>query len=112
MPAHRPLLYSAAPSGPDGTTDMAVLEHLETKARSVLLARHLVGRSSLAHLRLSEPNVSGEHAVISWNGQSWELNDLGSRNGTTLDGRRLAAGERAQVARGAIVGFGGTSNRW
>jgi hypothetical protein len=91
---------------------MAVLENCGTQARSILLARHLVGRSSLAHLRLSEPNVSAEHAVLSWNGQQWELHDLGSRNGTTLDGRRLGPGERATVARGAIVGFGGSSNRW
>ena len=91
---------------------MAILENSGTRARSVLLARHLVGRSSLAHLRLGEPNVSAEHAILSWNGQQWELHDLGSRNGTTLDGRRLGPGERATVARGALVGFGGTSNRW
>src|SRR4051812_7807185 len=91
---------------------MAILEHQATQARSVLLARHLVGRSSLAHLRLSEPDVSAEHALVCWNGREWELHDLGSRNGTTLDGRRLEAGERAPLARAAVVGFGGPANRW
>ncbi len=37
---------------------------------------------------------------------------LGSRNGTTLAGRRLRQGERAAVALGALVSFGGSSNRW
>ncbi|MDY7232973.1 FHA domain-containing protein [Hyalangium rubrum] len=91
---------------------MAILEHRGTRTRSVLLSRHLVGRSSLAHLRLNEPNVSGEHAVLSWDGRRWELHDLGSRNGTTLDGKRLGAGERVAVKRGAVLGFAGAGNLW
>jgi hypothetical protein len=91
---------------------MAVLERTGTKLRCHLFARHLVGRSSLAHLRLSDPGISGEHAVLSWNGRAWEVHDLGSRNGTMLDGRRLAQGERAEVARGAALAFGSSSSAW
>lgn len=91
---------------------MAILERSDTQVRAVLLSRHLVGRSSLAHLRLNEPNVSAEHAVLSWNGRQWELHDLGSRNGTTLDGRRLSPGERVVVTRGALIGFAATGNLW
>ncbi|MFT3772423.1 MAG: FHA domain-containing protein [Minicystis sp.] len=91
---------------------MAVLERSGTRIRCHLLARHLVGRSGLAHLRLGDPSVSAEHAVVSWNGREWELHDLGSRNGTTIDGRRLAPGERAPLPRGAAVGFGSSSNTW
>jgi hypothetical protein len=85
---------------------MAILERRGTKIRCHLLARHLVGRSSLAQLRLADPGVSSEHAVVSWDGRAWEVRDLGSRNGTTVDGRRLASGERAPLARGAVVAFG------
>ncbi len=77
-----------------------------------LLSRHLVGRSRLADLRMTEPTVSGEHAVLRWTGRDWELHDLGSRNGTTLDGRRLAAGERIAIARGALISFGQADNTW
>ena len=91
---------------------MAILEHLESRVRCVLRSRHLVGRSATAHLRLDEPMISGEHATLRWNGRVWEIHDLASRNGTTLDGRRLAAGERATLARGAILGFGKQGNRW
>jgi hypothetical protein len=91
---------------------MAILENLESRARCVLRARHLVGRSAAAHLRLDEPMISGEHAALRWNGRAWEIHDLASRNGTTLDGRRLAPRERATLARGAILGFGKQGNRW
>jgi len=77
-----------------------------------LLSRHLVGRSRLADLRMTEPTVSGEHAVLRWTGRDWELHDLGSRNGTMLDGRRLASGERIAIARGALISFGQADNTW
>jgi hypothetical protein len=66
----------------------------------------------LAALRMTEPTVSGEHAVLRWTGRDWELHDLGSRNGTTVDGRKLAAGERVTVARGALITFGQADNAW
>lgn len=85
---------------------MAILERPGTRIRCHLFARHLVGRSSLVHLRIAEPSVSAEHAVVSWNGRGWEVQDLGSRNGTTVDGRDLDPGERAPLSRGAVVAFG------
>ena len=91
---------------------MAVLERSDTAERVVLFARHLVGRSRLTHLRLAEPSVSAEHATLSWDGRGWELHDLDSRNGTTLDGRRLAPGERAPVSRGGVIGFGSAGPRF
>lgn len=91
---------------------MAILEQLETGARCVLLSRHLIGRSTTAHLRLDEPTISGEHATIRWNGAGWEILDLASRNGTRVDGRRLAPGEREALRRDAIVGFGTHGHGW
>lgn len=91
---------------------MAILERIGGGARCMLLARHIVGRSRAAALRLSAPAVSGEHATLRWNGQAWEVHDLGSRNGTTVDGRPLAPGERVVLARGAILTFGHPHERW
>jgi hypothetical protein len=91
---------------------MAILEQLETGRRCVLLARHLIGRSKNAHLRLDEPTISGEHATIRWNGTGWEILDLASRNGTKVDGRRLTPGERVTLRRDAIVGFGTQAQGW
>src|ERR1041384_7768048 len=80
--------------------------------RSLLLSRHVVGRSRLADLHMVEPTVSGEHAVLRWTGREWELHDLGSRNGTIVDGRRLTPGERLAVTRGTVIAFGQADNAW
>jgi hypothetical protein len=92
--------------------DMAVLAKQPEGICCPVMSRHLVGRSRLADLRMTEPTVSGEHAVLRWTGREWELHDLGSRNGTIVDGRRLAAGERVALARGAVIAFGDAENAW
>jgi hypothetical protein len=37
---------------------------------------------------LGDPFVSGRHARLNWDGASWWVEDLGSRNGTYVDRRR------------------------
>ncbi|HET9621107.1 MAG TPA: FHA domain-containing protein [Kofleriaceae bacterium] len=91
---------------------MAVLAKQPNGTRSIVMSPHLIGRSRIADLRLSEPTVSSEHAVLRWIGREWELHDLGSRNGTIVDGRRLAPGERVALHRGALVAFGQADNVW
>lgn len=91
---------------------MAVLAKHPEGTRSIVLSPHLVGRSRLANLRMAEPTVSGEHAVLRWIGREWELHDLGSRNGTIVDGRRLAPGERTVLGRGSRIAFGQPDNVW
>jgi len=91
---------------------MAVLTKPPEGTHFPVLSPHLVGRSRLADLRMNEPTVSGEHAVLRWTGREWELHDLGSRNGTIVDGRRLAPGERVALARGAVIAFGQPDNAW
>ncbi len=89
---------------------MAVLE--SRQGRVVLRERHLVGRSRAADLRVTARAVSGEHAVFRWTGDCWELRDLGSRNGTWLDDRKLLPGERATVQARARIAFGDPSVSW
>jgi hypothetical protein len=87
---------------------------LETcSGRLITLPAHaLVGRSSACAVVLDDPRASAEHAAIAWSGERWELRDLGSLNGTWLDGRRLAAGERAPLHRDAKLGFGSAAASW
>ena len=77
-----------------------------------LRVTHLIGRSSACHLRLHEPGVSAIHASLRWSAEGWELRDLGSRNGTWLNGRRLGPGEGARVCAGNDLGFGGPQAPW
>ncbi len=72
----------------------------------MLTQRCILGRSRVCGVRLAELDVSGEHASLRWTGAAWELQDLHSRNGSFVDGRRLAAGERVALTAGAVLGLG------
>ena len=45
-------------------TDMGILTKHPDGPHAMLLSRHVVGRSRLADLRMTDPTVSGEHAVL------------------------------------------------
>ena len=85
---------------------MAVLLHMDGGARHVLGATHLVGRSRSCRLRLEGAWVSSEHASMRWTTSGWQLRDLGSRNGTWVEGRRLEPGLGIKLIQGMRVGFG------
>lgn len=79
---------------------------------SYLEAEHLVGRSNLAMLRIDEAYVSAQHALIRWTGSGWELKDLGSRNGTSLDDEAIRPGQAIDLARGSRLAFGSEAQTW
>ena len=102
----------APPEGVAQTSSVACLIHEESGSRYNLVTRNVIGRSRSANLWLDRPYMSHEHATLSWNGISWELKDLCSRNGTIVDGRRLDAGETVVLAKGMKLGFGDPSDKW
>ncbi|MCB9682650.1 MAG: FHA domain-containing protein [Alphaproteobacteria bacterium] len=65
-----------------------------------------MGRSRSLQLTLPRPEVSAEHAVLAWDGEVWSVRDLGSRNGTHLNGERLAPGVSQPLGLGDVVAFG------
>ncbi len=69
--------------------------------------RTLVGRSSLADIVLRSRRTSNEHASIGWYSNHWVLRDLGSSNGTTVDGRLLGPRDRIVLTAGNRLLFGG-----
>ncbi|CAM5562149.1 FHA domain-containing protein OS=Streptomyces tendae OX=1932 GN=GUR47_31580 PE=4 SV=1 [Streptomyces tendae] len=68
-----------------------------------------IGRDPASGLRLSHDTVSRVHAELSRQGGMWVLRDLGSTNGTTVNGRRVIGA--AVVREGDQVGFGRMSFR-
>ncbi|MDT9690167.1 DUF1707 and FHA domain-containing protein [Streptomyces sp. P9(2023)] len=63
-----------------------------------------IGRDPVNGLRLSHETVSRLHAELSLQGGLWVLRDLGSTNGTTVNGRRVTGA--VAVRAGDAVGFG------
>lgn len=66
----------------------------------------LVGRAADAHLRLDSDRVSGHHAWIRRDGRGTWVADAGSRNGTRVNGRRLAAYRDQLLRDGDRLEFG------
>jgi hypothetical protein len=53
----------------------------------------VLGRSRQSDVMVDDPNVSRAHAEVRPHGSSWVLTDLGSTNGTRLNGRRVGEPE-------------------
>ncbi|MER6785464.1 DUF1707 and FHA domain-containing protein [Streptomyces sp. NPDC000658] len=68
-----------------------------------------IGRDPASGLRLTHESVSRVHAELRRQGGMWVLRDLGSTNGTTVNGRRVIGA--AVVREGDQVAFGRTAFR-
>ena len=70
--------------------------------------RNVIGREPGAHIRLDLAAVSRRHAAINIHGEEAVVQDLGSRNGTWLNGEKLEAarslrtGDEIRIAQTAI----------
>jgi FHA domain-containing protein len=70
--------------------------------------RNVIGRDSAAHIRIDLAAVSRRHAAINVHGEEAMVQDLGSRNGTFLNGEKLEAarplrpGDEIRIAQTAI----------
>lgn len=89
---------------------MALLRHVSSGTHYTLLVESVIGRSSQCTFTLSNRAISTQHAAFRWTGSGWTLQDLGSINGTFLDGRRVPTATRLQVAVGSKIAFGDASD--
>lgn len=78
-----------------------------TPRRVFVMTRDIVvvGRDDGAELKVGDESVSAQHARITNRGQAFEIEDLGSTNGTTIAGNRV---ERANLRNGDRVILGTT----
>ena len=91
---------------------MGLLRHCEREELCPLPSRLLIGRGPACSLRLEQPEVSGEHATLLWLRGGWHVRDLGSRNGTFVDGSRMETGESKPLVLGAKLSFGSAAPEW
>jgi hypothetical protein len=95
----RTMVYSSA-----GRVAAPLEERARARAQTALLlvdGKRIVveptgatlGRSRQCDVVLDDPNVSRQHAEVRPRGGSWVLTDLGSTNGSILNGRRIDGAE-------------------
>jgi hypothetical protein len=85
---------------------MATLIRLSDSTSIPLTPVALAGRSATCWLRLEERFASSGHAQLWFDGEAWLLKDLGSKNGTYVDGSQLEMGRPIRLWSGARIGFG------
>jgi pSer/pThr/pTyr-binding forkhead associated (FHA) protein len=67
----------------------------------------LIGRSVEAKVRIDEHAISNEHALLEMEGATYTLRDLGSTNGTSVNGQRIA--QKVVLASGDTIQMGSTT---
>jgi hypothetical protein len=91
---------------------MGVLAKIDADFRVHLLGEVLIGRGADHHVRLLDKGASSPHAGLRWDGKRWIVRDLGSTNGTFVDGKRLDDGDRFPLRTGAVLRFGVDAERY
>jgi hypothetical protein len=78
---------------------------LEGREVPILSERAVLGRSRECDVRVADSNVSRRHAELRLEGDAYWIVDLGSTNGTELNGKRV---ERSRLADGDRITLGST----
>lgn len=84
---------------------VAVLE-VNGRRYPVTRSRTVLGRGSDVDIEIDDPNASRRHVEILWDGTRAQANDLGSTNGTLLNGARL---QSAALPPDSIMSIGKTT---
>ncbi|MBX3210254.1 MAG: FHA domain-containing protein, partial [Labilithrix sp.] len=90
-------VYKVLVHGRTGTSEHALSEGTEV----------VIGRDPDCRVSLSDGRVSRKHAVIRLRAGAIELEDLGSRNGSLLDGERVAPNVAVVLRPTSVVRIGG-----
>jgi transcriptional regulator with GAF, ATPase, and Fis domain len=81
--------------------------HADGERRDVLVDKPsvLIGRGSAVDLRIGDRLASRAHCRIDWDGAHASIADVGSQNGTFVNGEQILSGE---LRPGDVVGIGST----
>ncbi|HET9393526.1 MAG TPA: FHA domain-containing protein [Candidatus Rubrimentiphilum sp.] len=100
--------FAAVPRTPhDLRVNLVLPSHTATLTVSEGHPPRVIGRSSDADVALGDPEVSRRHATLQAARGVLYLTDLGSRNGTYLNGKKLG-GEGIEVKIGDHIDVGNT----
>nr|WP_042184058.1 DUF3662 and FHA domain-containing protein [Kibdelosporangium sp. MJ126-NF4]CEL16049.1 Single-stranded DNA-binding protein [Kibdelosporangium sp. MJ126-NF4]CTQ93974.1 Single-stranded DNA-binding protein [Kibdelosporangium sp. MJ126-NF4] len=96
----------AVQTGPRQLSASLQLDDGSNRTYSLKQGGNVVGRGQDADFRLPDTGVSRRHLEITWDGQSATLADLGSTNGTTVNGTPV---QTWQLADGDVIRIGHSS---
>jgi hypothetical protein len=101
---YRPPTPAEAPPPAPAPPPVATLT-VGGRSYELAAARTVLGRSKQCDVRVPDLNVSRRHAEVRRQGPGYVLVDLGSTNGTLLNGRRI---EEAPLEDGDVITLGST----
>ena len=67
---------------------------------------YIVGSGGSCHIQISRPEISSRHAQLVLKDNMLKVMDLGSSNGTQVDGEAIAPNELFEVAPGSVITIG------
>ncbi|WP_034322020.1 FHA domain-containing protein, partial [Amycolatopsis lurida] len=100
--------YGGQPAAGRQLSASLQLDDGSNRSYSLKQGGNVVGRGQDADFRLPDTGVSRRHLEITWDGQSATLADIGSTNGTTVNGTpvqtwQLADGDVIRVGHSSLV---------
>jgi hypothetical protein len=120
-PSDAPTVAMAIPPAPPEAATLPTVRIPKLRARVTVTKggsgthelgprEYAIGRSAHADIVLADPSVSGHHAKLAPHGDAFAIADLGSTNGTTVDGRAVQ-GEHV-LRGGETIGIGDARLRY
>lgn len=91
---------------------MGILQRDSDRHLQRMVHDTLAGRSPEALVALTSPRASFRHASFLWIGHAWEVRDLGSRNGTVVNGVPVPPGQAVPLRRDSVIELGESTERW
>ncbi|WP_280254413.1 FhaA domain-containing protein [Nocardia abscessus] len=95
--------YGAAPQAGSGYSATLQLDDGSGRTYQLREGSNIIGRGQDAHFRLPDTGVSRRHIEVRWDGQTAMLSDLGSTNGTLVNGSPV---QDWQLADGDVIRAG------
>lgn len=107
-PGPGPEAYSTSgpPAPPMQQTPNARMVSNDGRQFALAIGSTIIGRGEQAQLRLADVGISRRHARLDFDGTRVVLTDLGSTNGTVVNGQRISA---VALRPGDVIQFGTTS---
>jgi len=98
--------YAGSGGPPGGQGRVARMVTNDGRSYPLTIGSTVIGRGEQANLRLADHGISRRHARLDFDGAQVVLTDLGSTNGTMVNGQRVSA---VALNPGDIIQFGTTT---